>query len=242
METGGGGLKGLTATPQDVRQGLTFSRDGKTVENGALNLTNLLPENIKAGVTIGGVSGTIVDLNPNRKIVFEYRTFAYNFVIPSNIHSISVILIAGAGGGGGGGSGGNYYYGTNGSYGGNGSRGYNTTVTIPGYGEYIATGGDGGYGGAGGRPDNDPPPYSTHGGDGYGGYGGSGSYGNGGVWNGRDGGCGGSGQIRIINNIKVSPGMKITFSVGDGGDGGYGGGESGKPGHKGAPGKIIILY
>lgn len=56
---GGGGVKGLTATPQDVRQGLTFSRDGKTVENGALNLTNLLPENIKAGVNVGGVVGAL---------------------------------------------------------------------------------------------------------------------------------------------------------------------------------------
>lgn len=55
---GGGGLKGLTATPTDVRQGLTFSRDGKTVESGMMNLTNLRPENIKENITIADIVGT----------------------------------------------------------------------------------------------------------------------------------------------------------------------------------------
>lgn len=53
----GGGLKNLTATPAEVKQGYTFSRDGKTVESGTMNLTNLVPGNVRAGVNIAGVVG-----------------------------------------------------------------------------------------------------------------------------------------------------------------------------------------
>lgn len=47
----------MSAQPQDVRMGQTFSTDGKTVQTGTMNLTNLRPENIKGGVTIAGVAG-----------------------------------------------------------------------------------------------------------------------------------------------------------------------------------------
>lgn len=40
--------------------GKAFTRDCKTVESGTLNLNNLKAENIKKGVTIGGVTGSLI--------------------------------------------------------------------------------------------------------------------------------------------------------------------------------------
>lgn len=55
--TGGKKLIG-TAQPSDVRMGMTYP-DGKELRNGTLDLTSLTPENIRSGVTIGGVSGNL---------------------------------------------------------------------------------------------------------------------------------------------------------------------------------------
>lgn len=70
----GGGVKGLSAHPQDVRMGMTYSVDGKTAETGTMNLTNLLPENIRKGVNIAGVVGTANALNSGiiKEIVVEH--------------------------------------------------------------------------------------------------------------------------------------------------------------------------
>lgn len=59
--TNASGTKTLpgTASPSDVRLGKTFSRDGKTIASGSLNLNNLVPRNIRKGVNIGGVHGSI---------------------------------------------------------------------------------------------------------------------------------------------------------------------------------------
>ncbi len=48
----------LTAKSQEVLKGKTFSIDGKNIITGTLDLSNLSPENIREGVTIGGVTGT----------------------------------------------------------------------------------------------------------------------------------------------------------------------------------------
>lgn len=53
--SGGKTLVG-TAQPSDVRMGMTYP-DGKELRSGTLDLANLTPENIKSGVTIGGVAG-----------------------------------------------------------------------------------------------------------------------------------------------------------------------------------------
>uniref|UniRef100_UPI0035A0DCF9 hypothetical protein n=1 Tax=Prevotella heparinolytica TaxID=28113 RepID=UPI0035A0DCF9 len=60
-QTNIGGGKQLigTAQPSDVRMGQTFSSDGKNLQTGTLNLTNLLPENICEGVTIAGEVGVL---------------------------------------------------------------------------------------------------------------------------------------------------------------------------------------
>ncbi|MDO4754621.1 MAG: hypothetical protein Q4A41_06405, partial [Bacillota bacterium] len=57
---GGKPLSG-TAQPSDVRMGMTYP-DGKELRSGTLDLTNLLPENIRSGVTVGGVAGVFKDI------------------------------------------------------------------------------------------------------------------------------------------------------------------------------------
>ncbi len=68
------------AQPGDVRKGKTFSNDyGDQV--GALDLSKLVPENIKRGVTIDGVTGTVFEdeVNPlitgERYLVYEDNTY-----------------------------------------------------------------------------------------------------------------------------------------------------------------------
>lgn len=62
--SGGKALSG-TAQPNDVRMGMTYP-DGKEMRTGTLDLRNLKAENIKQGVTIGGVAGEIdlIELKP----------------------------------------------------------------------------------------------------------------------------------------------------------------------------------
>lgn len=90
---------GLSVTPQDVRLGKTFSRDGKTVENGELNLTNLQPENIKSGVNIGGIVGNMSSLESGRIIFRDYNTqtseYELTYTLPSDIKFILVVITSG---------------------------------------------------------------------------------------------------------------------------------------------------
>lgn len=58
--SGGKTLVG-TAQPSDVRMGMTYP-DGKELRSGTLDLRNLKPENIRSGVTIGGVRGSYTPL------------------------------------------------------------------------------------------------------------------------------------------------------------------------------------
>lgn len=49
----------LTAEPSDVLLGRTFSKDGKVILTGTKNLDNLIPSNVRRGINIAGVVGTM---------------------------------------------------------------------------------------------------------------------------------------------------------------------------------------
>lgn len=73
---GEGGEYG-TATASDVRTGKTFGTEDGVV-NGALNLTNLIPENIKSGVTIDGKTGVLPALIAGTFLLWDEGTRNFN--------------------------------------------------------------------------------------------------------------------------------------------------------------------
>lgn len=112
--SGGKTLVG-TAQPSDVRMGMTYP-DGKELRSGTLDLANLLPENIRSGVTIGGVVGNFDNsfkIFPRSVKLISTDGVNVSFTVPDNVHRIQC-LIVGAGGCG-------YYGGDTDNRGGHGS-------------------------------------------------------------------------------------------------------------------------
>lgn len=96
-----------SALPGDVKMGQTFSVDGKTLETGTLNLINLLPENIKAGVTIGGVVGEYKDILSGLKSEAFKLTSSNSlnlgigtWTVPANASERLLVILFGKGGDG----------------------------------------------------------------------------------------------------------------------------------------------
>lgn len=225
---------------------------------------DLIAANIRSGVTIFGVVGTLA--------VPGSQTFTSGgtFTVPSGVTQLKVSLSAGGGGGGGGQS-------NTGELGKNGSSGSTSS-----FGSFAsASGGSGGKasgsGGGGGSPSGNaggskyasnscPRAYSYK--SGNGGSGGKGhdilgavnSGGGGGGGSGacapfnavREGGGGGGSGGAILNRvISVSPGQNIPVTVGGGGSGGDCGrgspcggtyNETGGHGGGGVSGRVVVEW
>lgn len=95
LQQGEGGEYG-NVTPNDVRLGKTFgTEDG--VANGTLNLTNLIPSNIKVGVVIDGKTGTlnpdVFPMSPGGNVIMESTTSTQTPSIHDNDHVVKTFTI-----------------------------------------------------------------------------------------------------------------------------------------------------
>ncbi|MEK5390219.1 hypothetical protein NSQ59_07515 [Margalitia sp. FSL K6-0131] len=77
MFVGEGGEYG-NVTAKDVRNTKTFGTENG-IEQGALDLTNLVASNIKQGVTIDGVVGTLMDSNKSDLALRVLSTFDFSY-------------------------------------------------------------------------------------------------------------------------------------------------------------------
>ncbi len=186
-----GGSKPLSgsALPSDVRMGQTFSSDGKNLQTGTLNLTNLLPENICEGVTIAGEVGVLrsVDSLKDAPLVSVIDLKAPvgavgSYTVPDGIKYILAIIVGAGGEGGAGGNGKNASL-TSGK---NGTKGEPSWFIDE---KYYASGGKGGYGGSG------APKYDTT----------------------STSGSAGQGGNLLIKIFVVSPNEVLPFYLGRGG-------------------------
>lgn len=243
---------------------ITPSSSNQTINSGYHNGSgyvkgdsNLAAANIKYGVTIFGVTGIAV----TRGSIAYTTPGTYTWTVPEGVTSVSVAIQSATGGGGGGGGASfqtyyscsdTQYYGTDGSTGNAGgvtSFGSAFSVTA------VSAGGGGPHGGNGVN--------GTDYGGGDGGIGGIGmkivtghmyhtSINQ--VWNGGNGG-GHANPTTTTRLISVTPGDKITITVGAGGTGGSNGsgakiiGESvdweandGLPGNTGLSGAVNITW
>jgi hypothetical protein len=233
-------------TPSTTDQAIPQGYYGGIVTDGkVLGDADLVAGNIKSGVNIFGVAGSVVPVSSYPHGSQSYTTAGtYTFTVPANVTKLSWLVVGGGGGGGGAGS-------SNGGGGGGGSGGISigTSSVTPGQqlSVVVGAGGAGGAmdtaGSAGGNSSFSNSTSTGGAGGNCGSPGGNGGTGGaGGTDDGGDGGNGTKGFSGSSFSLSGSPGGGGgSAGLGRGGVGGYYNSNNGMA-FAGSAGKVIIYW